>query len=230
VRVAPSSPRPQAWSDAQEETLQAWARTQGHTLVAVTRDRAPGSSDAVDRRSGLHQALALIADRRVGGLVAARLDVLADEAVLQEVIIALILEHNGEAFTCDRGRLGRDEFLDPTTMLIKEALATFARLQRRVGSARAKARRRRKAAREGYAGGAPAFGLRVEAQRLVDDAAEQAALARISELRRQGHSLRTIARILTQEGHRPRRSERWHPESLRRIIARLEREHTGETS
>jgi DNA invertase Pin-like site-specific DNA recombinase len=198
--------------------------------VAVTRDQAPASLDASDHRPGLYQALALIADRRAGGLVATRLEVLAGEAVMQEVILALVLEHHGEAFTCDQGRLGQSESLDPTTALIREAVATFARLQRQVRSARSKARRRRKTARGGYAGGAPAFGFRVEAHRLVDEASEQAALARISELRQQGQSLRTIARILAQEGYRPKRSERWHPESLRRIIERLEGERPSDTN
>jgi hypothetical protein len=91
-----------------------------------------------------------------------------------------------------------------------------------VRGARSSARRRRKVARGDYAGGAPAFGLRVEAHRLVAEATEQATLERIGELRRAGASLRAIARVLDQEGYRPKRSERWHPESLRRIIARLE--------
>ena len=52
---------------------------------------------------------------------------------------------------------------DPSRTTVWEALLTFARLERQVGGARSSARRRRKVARGDYAGGAPAFGLRVEA-------------------------------------------------------------------
>jgi hypothetical protein len=55
----------------------------------------------------------------------------------------------------------------------------------------------------------------------VPDEQEQAALALIRELYGQGESLRAIADALDAAGHRPKRSERWHPESLRRIVARL---------
>jgi hypothetical protein len=40
-----------------------------------------------------------------------------------------------------------------------------------------------------------------------------------SELERR--SLRQIAAVLDTEGHKPKRSERWHPQSLSRIVARL---------
>jgi hypothetical protein len=50
---------------------------------------------------------------------------------------------------------------------------------------------------------------------------EEATVRRISELRREGRSLREIAAVLTSEGYKPKRSDRWHPESLRRIVARL---------
>jgi Recombinase len=60
-----------------------------------------------------------------------------------------------------------------------------------------------------------------EDRQLVIDTSEQAALTRIEELWRAGASLRAMARILSAEGYRPKRSDRWHPESLRRIIGRL---------
>ena len=82
--------------------------------------------------------------------------------------------------------------------------------------------RRLKAETGGYAGfGSPAYGQRAVKGELVPDADEQAALQRIRELHRQGRSLREIATALTDEGFKPKRADRWHPESLRRIVGRL---------
>jgi hypothetical protein len=44
---------------------------------------------------------------------------------------------------------------------------------------------------------------------------------RIGELHAAGKSLRQIAETLTEEKKKPRRGKRWHPECLRRIVARL---------
>jgi hypothetical protein len=45
---------------------------------------------------------------------------------------------------------------------------------------------------------------------------------RVVELRGQGRSLRGIAAALEADGHRPRRGERWHPNTLARILERLD--------
>ena len=75
----------------------------------------------------------------------------------------------------------------------------------------------------GYAGdGPPPFGYKAEGRRLVEDPAEQGILKRIGELRAEGRSLRDIAAVLSEEGYRPKRSDTWHPGSLRLIIKRLE--------
>jgi DNA-binding transcriptional MerR regulator len=55
----------------------------------------------------------------------------------------------------------------------------------------------------------------------VPDERDAATMQRIRELRAEGRSLRQIAAVLTAEGHRPKRSERWHAQSLSRIVARL---------
>jgi hypothetical protein len=36
-----------------------------------------------------------------------------------------------------------------------------------------------------------------------------------------------MAAALAAEGHRPKRSDRWHPEGLRRIVARLPERRTA---
>ena len=80
--------------------------------------------------------------------------------------------------------------------------------------------RRRRHSRPGA--GSPPYGYRIADGSLVPDPAEHAALVRIAELRASGATLREIARELDSNGHKPKRGERWHPESVRRIVERLE--------
>ena len=51
--------------------------------------------------------------------------------------------------------------------------------------------------------------------------AEQTVLARIRQLCAADQSARVIAETLTREGLTPKRGGRWHPETIRRIIARM---------
>jgi len=54
----------------------------------------------------------------------------------------------------------------------------------------------------------------------VVDPIEQAAVARITDLRAAGATLRQIVRTLDVEGYATKRSGRWHPEAVRRILNR----------
>ena len=64
------------------------------------------------------------------------------------------------------------------------------------------------------------FGYRLSSDQrhLEPDPAEQAALAEIANLRRQGNSLRGIAATLNRHGHRTRRGTEWRLESVNRIV------------
>jgi hypothetical protein len=64
--------------------------------------------------------------------------------------------------------------------------------------------------------------MRVVDGELVPDPAEYRAVLRAFALRSRGASLRAIAETLAEEGHMPKRSARWHPETLRRLLARVQ--------
>jgi len=110
-------------------------------------------------------------------------------------------------------------------------VGVFAQLERGVIAARLRSGRLLKAERGGYAGfGAPPYGTRCVDGELVANPCEQRALERALALRCAGASLRTIADTLTQEGHRPKRTDRWHPETLRRMLVRVAPSADLETS
>lgn len=81
--------------------------------------------------------------------------------------------------------------------------------------------RQHKAEQGGYAFGGPPLGYRAQGGELVENDDEMLVVERIRELGAEGKSLRDIAKVLTGEGLRPKRSERWHPYTVKRVLDRV---------
>ena len=209
--------------EIQEKTLRSWARAHGHRIVAICRDEGVSGTKDVADRDGLAEALAIVRTRRAAGLAVVRLDRLARDLVLQEQLLAELRRMGAETFSTSAGEAGflKDDPDDPSRALIRQVLGAVAQYERSMITLRLRSGRRRKAERGGYAGGRPRYGFRAEHRELAKEPSEQAALTRIRQLRRQEKSLREIAMVLETEGHKPKTGDRWHPEALRRIVARL---------
>ncbi len=208
--------------DVQRQAITRWARANGHRVVLWAVDAGVSGANGVDTRRELADALAAVVDGRAGGIVVYNLDRLARTLHVQEGILGQVWAAGGRVFTVDGGEVVEDDPDDPYRTAMRQMRGVFSQLERSVIRARMRAGRRVKADRGGYAGyGSPSFGHRAVDGALIPDAAEQRTVARIRQLHGAGHSLRAIADTLTAEGHRAKRSERWHPETLRRIVGRL---------
>lgn len=208
--------------EVQERAIRAWARSGGHRVVALARDEGvSGCRDEAGRR-GLSEALGLIEDGKADALVVHHLTRLARLLHVQEAALARVWMAGGRAFAVDMGEVHQDDPDDPMRTAMRQMVGVFSQLERASIAARLRAGRRLKAERGGFAYGAPGYGWQAENRELVVDQAEALVVARIGELHAEGSSLRTIARTLDAEGHRPRRGERWHPTVLARLVRRLE--------
>lgn len=210
--------------DVQEADVRKWARANGHRIIAVTRDEGVSGSNGLDSRVGLLDAIDLLRSRKAQGLVVYRLDRLARDLIVQETVLRELRLLGAEVFSTSPTEAGylTDDPDDPTRALVRQLLGAVAQYERAMITLRLRSGRLRKAQNGGYAHGSPPFGYRADAGELVPDEREQEPLERIRDLRRSGASLRAIADTLTTEGFRPRRGVRWHPESLRLIVNRLE--------
>jgi len=207
--------------DVQEAACRAWAKDAGHKIAAVLRDEGVPGSNGLDTREALPQALGMIKAGQAAGLVVARLDRLARDLVLQETLLAEVRRMGGEVFTTSAGEASylADDPDDPSRKLIRQILGAVNEYERNMIALRLRSGRAAKAARNGYAYGAPPFGYRAEGGELVPDPDEQAVLARIRRLRDGGASLRVIADALNA-GAVPARRGRWHSQTVARALER----------
>jgi DNA invertase Pin-like site-specific DNA recombinase len=206
--------------EVQEQAVRSWARANGHRVVAICQDEGVSGSKGLETRMGLPEALSLVKDAKAPGLVVYRF---ARDLVIQETLLAELRRMGAAVFTTSAAETGylSDDPDDPSRKLIRQVLGAVAEYERGMISLRLRSGPARKAEKGGFAYGAPGFGYRAEAKELVGDDKEQAALARISELHAAGASLRENAATLQAEGHRPKRSSRWHPGTLARTMTRL---------
>lgn len=207
----------------QMKAIRDYARANGHRIVQWRYDDGVSGANGLDSRIGLPDALADIKDGTSKGIIVYRLDRLARDLIIQETLLAEIKRMGGQAFTTSKAEAEYldDDPNDPSRKLIRQVLGAVNEYEKSMIALRLKSGRRMKADQGGYAYGSPAFGQRAEGKALVTDETEQQAIARISELHQAGKSLREIIAVLDSEEIPPKRGARWHPQTVKRVIARL---------
>ena len=207
----------------QRKACRAWAKANGHRIVDEIVDAGvSGTRDAVDR-PGLPRALDMLRPPpRARGLLVARLDRLARALTVQEAVLAVAWKSDASVFTADSGEVLRDDPDDPMRTAIRQVQGAFAQLERSLVVKRMRDGRQAKREQGDHAVGQHPFGKRSGGRGAdgVADADEQAALARILQLRAEGLSYRAVCHALDLDGLRPRRADCWSPAVVRRIAQR----------
>jgi DNA invertase Pin-like site-specific DNA recombinase len=205
--------------EIQEQVIRRWVRANKHRLVSVIQDA--GISGTTDEREGLTEALAAVRYNGADGLVVHTLDRLARSLTVQEAALQQVWSAGGRVFTVDQGEVLADDPEDPVRTFVRQVLGAVSQLEAGMIARRLRRGRQHKAEQGGYAFGGPPLGFRAEGGELVEDPEEMAVVERIRVLRDEGKSLRQIAEVLTGEGLRPKRSERWHPYTVKRVLDRI---------
>ena len=203
--------------EIQRAAVEDWARRRRHQLAAIVSENPSAAS--LEDRQGLAEALAALHQGLAQGFVVYRLDCLDSALVVQEQLLAEVRATGARVYSLqpdDAAELRRIP-ADPSRQGVRDVLRAAAANQPQMAALRSR-RRRQSAPVQGRRPTvtaslrAPSFPTLPSRQHWsVSPNCEPRA-------RRCGRSPREF----DSNGHKPKRGQRWHPESVRRIVERLE--------
>lgn len=207
--------------EAQRSRLQAYADLYDLEVVSFIED-AGLSAKTLDR-PGLQAALNLLASGDAEGILVAKLDRLTRSVRDLGSLLDL-------GFRDRFALLSVSEQINTKTAagrLLLNLLATISQWERETTAERTSAALQHLRS-EGVRLGGEALGWHrltdrdSDGRQLVRDVQEEVAtIQRIEALRAEGLSLRGIASTLRSEGRKTKKGGSWHPETVRRILARV---------
>ncbi len=202
--------------DAQESRLQAYATTQGLSVVTVLREKAISGTVPLGERPEGRKLVDLVTTGKASHVVALKLDRLFRSAVdaLQTTAewdkrgVSLHLVDMGGQSLNTGSAMGR---------MMLTMMAGFAQFERDLTAERTKAALAHKKSNNAAYSPTP-FGKVREGEALRDDDAEQSVLARIREMRAEGLPLRGIAERLNVEGVASKQGRTWYASTVGYIL------------
>jgi DNA invertase Pin-like site-specific DNA recombinase len=199
--------------EAQEAKIRAMATVQGSELIDVIVDG--GESAKSLNRLGLQRLMAVVNGGNVQAVIVAKLDRLT-RSVKDLCGLLELFEKRKVALISVAEALDTGSAAGRLVITIMGAVSQWER--EAIGERTRDALRHKRS--NGERVGNIEFGYRLSLDRrhLEPDPVEQAVIAEIRNLRRQGHTLRGIAAILNSRGRRTRRGTDWRLESVARVI------------
>jgi DNA invertase Pin-like site-specific DNA recombinase len=175
-------------------------------------------SGDMTERPALAEALAMIKSGGTDAILVYRLDRLARDLVLQEILLREVHAAGGALISATPGEneLLRDPH-DPTRKLMRQMLGAFAEYEKSVIALRLSAGRAAKRASGGKGSGSYPFGW----SKGGPVEREQHVLSVIKTLLSQGRSLALIAAYLnSRPDHQPRHGERWTRQTVAGVASK----------
>lgn len=201
--------------DAQRARIEAWCLANGAELADVFVD-AGISGGRADNRPGLQAALAAVCKAKGSVLVVYSLSRMA-RSTKDTITIAERLQKAGANLA------SLSEKIDTTSAagkMIFRLLAVLAEFERDLASERTKLAAAHKRSK-GEAWAVAPFGkTKDDDGKLVDDQAEQKAVAEVVRLRSEGRSIRAIVETMNAAGWTTREGGRFHIATVQRILKR----------
>lgn len=201
--------------DVQRDSVAALADAEGFTIVAEYVDEGICGAEDLSVRLDLAAALDHLGTGDAKVLVIPKLDRLARDMVLQEQVLAEAWRHGAAVVSClpgERLYCQPDDPTDPSRTLIRQILGAVAQYDRSMIRARLMGGRRRKLARDGYAGGPEPYGW--------SDPDERAVLDEVRAQRDRGRAWRAIADSLNVAERFKRNGSPWTAADLHRTFTR----------
>lgn len=216
----------EAWGlDRQMAVINKWARDNEHHVTERRRDEGKsGTLEAVDR-PGLSEAIELVSDGKVDGIVVADLDRFARKLTVQETALALVWARGGRVFSVTGGgEVLAEDPDDPSRNLIRQVMGAVIEYEKNMSVMRMRHGKRAKATTGRKTDGQYAYGYQQTGTGKERDAGpepvQQSVVARIVEMRDDGASYREICDALNADGVPTKQGKTWVPMTVKRIFDR----------
>jgi DNA invertase Pin-like site-specific DNA recombinase len=200
---------------AQVAACEQFAAKAGHTITGVYTDAGVSGAAGIEDRPGLLAAVAGL--RRGDALVIAKRCRLGRDT-MAILMIEKAVSRKGAVILSSDGIGNAD---DPASQFMKNVIDAASVYERGLIRSRTKAALAAKRRAGELAGEVPFGWMADDNGRLIEQADEQAVLKIIGELRAAGVSLRKIAAVLTDAGHRTKKGNAtWTHTSVKSILDR----------
>jgi len=211
-----STDRQELGPEAQRAAIEAWAAANGVAVIAWHCDAGVSGGSDLAERPALIAALGEMRAAGAGVLVVGKRDRLARDTVVAGLIERAVAQCGGAVVSAD----GVGNGSDPAAQFMRSIIDAAAQYERGLIRARTRAALAAKKAKGERTGSVP-FGKRLAADgvHLVDDAAEQEAIAIVRALRADGMSLRDIAAALESRGISARNGKGFDAKQIQRMLA-----------
>lgn len=204
--------------DVQRSSIEQWAGNRGERVVAWSRDEGVSGTLEPSVRDGWQHARRLVNEHDAEGIVVAKADRLSRDLIGQEVTVR-DCQQSGVRLVSVAEPEVFDASDDPHREMVRQMLGVLANYERRVLRQRMEAGKAKKKAAGGYVGGMPPYGWRPVNGELEADPAEQVIVAEMGRLRSEGWGFRRIADQLNARGVPSKTGKRWHPPTVRDVLA-----------
>jgi DNA invertase Pin-like site-specific DNA recombinase len=200
---------------AQVAACESFAAKAGHSITAVCTDAGISGAAGLEDRPGLMAAIGGL--RKGDALIVAKRCRLGRDAFAIAMIEKAVSRKGASILSADG--VGNGD--DPASQFMKGVIDAASAYERNMIKARTKAALAAKRRAGELAGEVPFGWMADDNGHLIEVADEQAILRIIGELRDAGVSLRRIAAILTEAGHRTKKGNvTWTHTSVKSILDR----------
>lgn len=223
--VRTSSDDQEGGAGTQRGIIDRWVRGRGEHLVVIYADEGVrGTVDCLPQREALAAAWAAVAAGVADGIVVTKLDRLARDLELQEMLLRECRERGIIVASCNAEEerlLDGSEAPDPTRTLIRVILGAVAQYERGVIGIRCRAGIARARHEGRWMGGRRPYGQQVDdGGKLIVEPVEARIIGEGLTLRSQGCTLDEIGEFFMQAGMKPRlaKTKRHSLETVRTVL------------
>ena len=197
----------------QREAIQRYAKSNKVEVVEWFTDAGVSGATELDNRPALGELVLAVETNGVSDVLVERLDRLARDLVVQELILARFKRSGVRLTSVSEGDVGDG---DPSRKLVRQIMGSVAEYDKAILVAKLRAARENKRRRSGRCEGPRFYG--------ESDPAERRAVERVYELRRKRPGRRRlgstrIAQAMQREGFPTRFGGEWTAQTVKAILA-----------